>query len=95
MPVELLTVPSLDVLGLAELHQHLGGGVDHVHLVKDSGAVVRNRHLAFGILTVKNNVLTKETFLSCDETSVSDPDFLKFKIGFRLLDEIRCSFLHN
>jgi hypothetical protein len=48
--VDLLTVPGLDVLGLAELHQHLGGWVDHVHLVQDGRAVVRNRHLAFGIL---------------------------------------------
>jgi hypothetical protein len=56
MTVELFTVPSLDVLGLAELHQHLGGGMDHVHLVQDGGAVVRNRHLAFRILTkIKNN----------------------------------------
>ncbi len=48
----MLTVPSLDVLGLAELHQHLGRGVDHVHLVQDGGAVIGNRHLAFGILKI-------------------------------------------
>jgi hypothetical protein len=26
--------------------------VDHVHLVQDGGAVIGNRHLAFGILKI-------------------------------------------
>jgi len=49
------TVSGLDVLGLAELHQHLGGGMNDVHLVEDGGAVVRDRHLALSVLTTKKD----------------------------------------
>merc|ERR1711963_840933 len=44
------SVTSLDILRLAELDQHPGSGVDHVHLIEDGSPVVGDGHLTLGVL---------------------------------------------
>lgn len=42
-----IPVPHLSILGAGDVHQGLGGGVDHIQQFQDGGAIIGDGGLAF------------------------------------------------
>ena len=57
------TVSSFDILGLRNFDKHLGGWVDDLHLLEDSGSIICDKNLSFGVLNLHSQELVgRETF---------------------------------
>jgi len=57
------SISSLNILSLGDLDEHLGGGVDDLHLLEDGGAIIGDQNSTLAVLDLKGVLIRAGKYL--------------------------------